>query len=226
MLRLDRVDRLELQRRIDLGPRHRRRRRAERAHGLEPYRRAGRAHAHALEVGGLGHRLVGQQMALALEPVERENLVARGGAQLGDPFLEQRRRHELAQLVEVLRDIGRAEDAELLHVGAEPAAVDDHGNAGAGARLLQHVLVRTELRAGEQLDLDLAVRALRNVVAERLEPLEQRIVDGQRRVDVEREIRGEGRRRKCERRGEPECSSSCPHDARPPFRPCLRQAAG
>ena len=81
----------------------------------------------------------------------------RGSAQLGDPFLEQRRRDELAQFVEVLRDVRRAEDTQLLHVGAEPSAVDDHGNTGAGARLFEHVLVGAELRAGNELDLDLAV---------------------------------------------------------------------
>jgi hypothetical protein len=138
---------------------------------------------------------VGQQVALALEPVERQDLVARRIAQLADPFLEQRRGRELAQLVEVLGDIGRAHDAELFHIGREPSAVDHDGDAAAGARLLQHVLVGAELRARKQPNLELLSCALLDARLEGLEALEQRIVDRERGIDVEGPVGRLDRRR-------------------------------
>ena len=75
------------------------------------------------------------------------------------PFLEHRRRHHLADAVVARGEIGRAEHAELLDEVRQAAAIDHDGNGRAGAGLLQHVLVGAELRVGEQLDLDRAVRA-------------------------------------------------------------------
>ena len=81
------------------------------------------------------------------------------------------------QFLEILRHIGRAEDAERLHVRAEPAAVDRHGDASACARL-PGTSSSGPRCAGEQLDLDLAVG-----------PLERRIINGRRGVYDEDEVR-------------------------------------
>ena len=106
-------------------------------------------------------------------------------AQLAHPFLEHARRHHLADAVVARGEIGRAEHAELLDEVGEAAAIDHHGNGRAGTGLLQHVLVGAELRVGEQLDLDRAVRALGHRVAEALQPLVKGISGRQRRVDAQ-----------------------------------------
>src|SRR3546814_11602943 len=77
-----------------------------------------------------------------------------------DPALEHRRGHDLAHAVVAGGEIGRAEHAELLGVDGEPAAVDDHRHPGAGAGLLENVLVLAELRAREQPYRHLAVGPL------------------------------------------------------------------
>ena len=112
--------------------------------------------------------------------------MAGGLAQLAHPFLEHGRRDHLADAVVARGEIRRAEYAELLDEVGEAATVDDDGNGCAGAGLLQHVLVGAELRIGEQLDFDCAVRALGHRVAETFQPLVKRISGGQRRVDAER----------------------------------------
>ena len=107
-------------------------------------------------------------------------------AQLDHPFLEHGRRHHLADAVVARGEIRRAEYAELLDEVGEAATIDHDGNGRAGAGLLQHVLVGAELRIGEQLDFDRAVRALGHRVAEAFQPLVEGISGGQRRVDAER----------------------------------------
>src|SRR3546814_8514259 len=69
---------------------------------------------------------------------------------------------DLAHAVVAGGEIGRAEHAELLGVDGEPAAVDDHRHHGAGAGLLENVLVLAALRAREQPYRHLAVGTLRS----------------------------------------------------------------
>ena len=109
--------------------------------------------------------------------------------QLLHPFLELRRGHDLADAVIAGGEIGRAEHAELVDEVRQPAAIDDHRDRRAGARLLQHVLVGAELRVREELYLDRAVRAGRDRVAKALQPLVERVGGGERGVDAERVVR-------------------------------------
>src|SRR3546814_8941964 len=70
---------------------------------------------------------------------------------------------DLAHAVVAGGEIGRAEHAELLGVDGQPAAVDDHRHPGAGAGLLENVLVLAELRAREQPYRHLAVGTLLDI---------------------------------------------------------------
>ena len=191
MLRLDAVDHLLLQAGVDLGPAHRGRGGAHGADRLHPHRRARRAHADAGEVFRPLHRLVGQQVPLALPPVEGQHLMAGRLAQLVRPLVEHRRGDDLADAVVALGEIRAAQNTELLHEDGETPAVDDHRDSGTGAGLLQHVLVLAELRAGEQADGHLAAGPRLDVLLELLQPLVERVLLGQRRVDAERVVGGQ-----------------------------------
>ena len=157
-------------------------------------------------------------MPLALPPVEAQDLVAGRVVQLLDPFLEHRRGHDLADAVVARGEIGRAEHAELLDEVRQPAAVDDHRDRRAGARLLQHVLVGTELRVREELHLDRAVRSGRDRVAKALQALVERVGGGERGIDAERVVgsKADCRRRECgdagaNEKSNPETWKSCHH---------------
>jgi hypothetical protein len=128
-------------------------------------------------------------MALALPPVEAEHLVPGGVVQLLHPILEHLRRDDLADAVISGSQEGRAEHAELLLEDSEATAVDHHCHRSAGAGLLQHVLVRAELRIREQLDLDLAAGSLGHIGRETLQPLVKRIGSCERCVDAQCVIR-------------------------------------
>lgn len=85
--------------------------------------------------------------------------MARGAAQFLAPAPEERR-DDLSHLGEVVGEVGSAEHAELLDERCQAAAIDEHRDASAGARLFQDVFIGSELRTGVELNLDLACRAL------------------------------------------------------------------
>jgi hypothetical protein len=130
-------------------------------------------------------------MAFALPPVEGKDLMAGRGAQLLRPFIEQRRGDDLAYSLEALRKVRSAEDAELLHEDGETASIDDDRNGSPGPRLLEHVLILAELRAGEETDGELAGGAFLDALLELLKAFVQGVLLCQRRVDAERIIGGE-----------------------------------
>ena len=88
--------------------------------------------------------------------------------QLLHPFLELVRDDDLADAIIARGQVGGAEHAELVDEGREAPAIDHHGDRGAGAGLLQHVLIGAELRIGEELDFDSAVGGGGDIVAESL----------------------------------------------------------
>ena len=78
---------------------------------------------------GAADGLVGPELPLALPPVEAQDLMAGGCAQLPDPLLEERRGDDLADAFEARRKVGRAEHAELVLEDGETAAIDDDRDA-------------------------------------------------------------------------------------------------
>ena len=138
-------------------------------------------------------------MPLALPPVEGENLQAGVVVQLLHPAFEKVGGHNLAYTVEPLREEWRTENAELLGEHGKPPAIDDDGDIAAGARLLKHVLVLAKLRAREEPNLELAVRSRLDLLLEYLETLVERVVGGQRRVDVQRIVGGKANSRQRQR---------------------------
>jgi hypothetical protein len=127
-------------------------------------------------------------VTLTLPPIEAQHLELRVVVELGDPFLEQRRGRNLAHAVITVGEIGRAHDAEFVLERREAAAIDDDRNGCAGTGLFEHVLVRTELRIGEQLDLNATATRLSDASHEALETLVQRVGDGERGIDAQRVV--------------------------------------
>ena len=207
ILRLAAVDDLLLESGVDLGPGQVGRRAAHRGDRLAPHGGAGRADAQALEVRGRLDRLVREEMAGSLEPVEREDLVAER-FELRRPVLRKVRGRDLPRLFVVVRDIGRAEDSDFLHEARHPARVRDDRDIGAHLRLLLEVVGSAELGARIDLDLESAARLLLDGLLERHGPLEHRILVRNDHADAEDELIG-GQRAGREQRSETQSDAQC-----------------
>ena len=154
------VDRPLLQARIHLTECHRDRHRAERADGFLPDRRRRRADAQALQVVGGLDRLVGEEVPVALHPVERDRLETELARQVLLPARDGRRLAQLRHIVERLHEIGAIHHGNAGHVIAHTRGVGVLADVGALPNLLDDVLFPAELCGMEDVDLDAALGPL------------------------------------------------------------------
>ena len=170
----DAVDRPLLQPRIHFAERHRDRHGAERANRLLPDRRRRGANAQALQVIRRLHRLVGEEMPIALHPVEGDHLEPESGREFFLPFQDGRRLAQPGDLFERLDEIGPVHHGDAGDVVAHPRGIGVLADIGALPDLLDDVFLAAELRGMEHLDLDAAIGAL----LDGLGPLQESLVVG------------------------------------------------
>ena len=176
---------LLLQAGIHLGEGHGDRRGAQRADRFLPDRRRRGADSQALQVIGLADRLVGEEVAIALHPAERQHLEAELARQLFLPLEDRRRLAQLGHVLEGLDEVGAVHHRDAGHVVAHARRVGVLADVGAGADLLEDVLLLAELRAVEHVDLESALGARLDRLGPFHEPVVVRLLRSQHVVEFQ-----------------------------------------
>jgi hypothetical protein len=173
-----------LHRRVELVEAHGDAVAAHGVHGLDEDRVAHHAHLHALQVRGLGHRLVRIDVARArVHPAQRDEARLRIAADLLEQLRSDRAVDHLAHVLLVAKDERQVEDIELVDHRAHGAHGDARDLQRPHLGLLDHLLLASELHRGVHLDRDPAVGGRFELLAHALDGLDRRIAE---RMDVAR----------------------------------------
>ena len=150
------VDQAGGQGRIDLAQRHRGRGGAHRFDGLDLHHVVRDADLHSLEVGRGVDRLLGEDVAHAVQVVGHDDVHALLAQRLV-LLLEPVALIDLEELLGVVGQIRAEQNAQIRIVILQEADVGQGDDVHAHHRLFHHVLLRAQLGAGEQLQGDFAL---------------------------------------------------------------------
>ena len=122
------------------------------------------------QVVRLADGLVGEEVAVALHPAEREHLEAELVRELLLPLHHRGRLAQLGDFLQRLGEVGAVHHRDAGHVVAHARRVGVLADVRAGADLLEDVFLLAELGAMEDIDLESALGAALHRFAQARKP--------------------------------------------------------